>query len=123
VKAKSAIKKSKVHKALKIHTCSESGGNPNSQNDTAKNNVVEKDQAVKVAEDKTVGPEGDPAPQSETLIKDQKVTNEEKQDDMQRDEDDPNAEKKGDPLTGPEVEAKEVYFTLFFYFNLFHIIL
>jgi hypothetical protein len=110
-----------VHKALKIS--SNSDENPNSQDDTAKKNVVEKDQAVKAAEDKIAGPEGDPAPQSETLIKDQNVTDEKKQDGMQRDGDAPNAEKKGDPLTGPEVEAKEVYFALFSNFKFFHIIL
>jgi hypothetical protein len=116
VKVKSAIKKSKVHRALKIHTSSETDGNPNPQSDTAKNIVVEKDQAVKVAQDKTAEPKGDPAPQSETLIKDQQVTDEGKQDDTQQGEDAPNAEN-GDPITGPEVEAKEVYFTIFFNFK------
>jgi hypothetical protein len=112
VREKSATTRTKVHNALKIS--SNSGENPNSQDDTAKKNVVEKDQAVKAAEDKIAGPEGDPAPQSETLIKDQNVTDEKKQDGMQRDGDAPNAEKKEDSLTDPEVEAKEVHFAFIF---------
>jgi hypothetical protein len=110
-----------VHKALKIS--SDSGENPNSQDDIAKGNVVKKDQAVKVVEDRVPRPEDDPKSKSETLIKDQNVIDEMKQDSMQRGGDAPNAEKKGDSLTGPEVEAKEVYFALFSNFNLFHIIL
>jgi hypothetical protein len=117
VREKSAAKRTKVHKALKIS--SDSGENPNSQEGTAKANVVEKDQAVKVAGDKIAGPEDDPKPQSETLIKDQNITDEKKQDGMQRDGDAPNAEKKGDALTGPEVEAKEVFLVLFSNFNFF----
>jgi hypothetical protein len=108
VREKSAAKRTKVHKALKIS--SDSGEIPKSQDDTAKEMVVEKDQAVKVAVDKIPGPEDDPKSQSEALIKDQNVTDEMKQDGMQKGGDAPNAEKKGDSLTNPEVEAKEVYF-------------
>jgi hypothetical protein len=117
VKVKSAIKKSKVHRALKIHTSSESGDNPTLQSDTAKKDVVEQDQTVETAEEETVGPKGDPAPQSETLIKDQKISDEGKQNDQQGNEDAPNTEKENNNLTGPEVEAKEVYFALFSNFN------
>jgi hypothetical protein len=75
--------------------------------------VVEKDQHIKVAEDKIPGPKDDPKPQPEVLIKDQNVTDEIKQDSAQKGGDAPNAEKKGDSLTNPEVENKEVYFILF----------
>jgi hypothetical protein len=112
VKVKSAIKKPKVHRVLKIHTSSESGGNPNSPSGTAKKDMVEQDQTVKAAEDEAAGPKGDPAPQSDTLVKDQKVTDEGKQNDTQKSEDAPNIEKEGDPTTDPEIEAKEVYFIL-----------
>jgi hypothetical protein len=122
VKVKSTIKKSKVHRALKIHTSSESGGNPTPQSDTAKNDVVEQDQTVKTAGEEIAGPKGDPASQSETLVKDQKINDEGKQNDQQGNEDAPNTEKKKENLTVPEVEATEVYFTLFFQFQTFHII-
>jgi hypothetical protein len=117
VKVKSAIKKSTVHRALKIHTSSESGGNPTPQSDTATKDMVEQDQTVTTAEEETAGPKGDPASQSETLVKDQKIDDEGKQNDQQGNEDAPNTEKEKDNFTVPEVEAKEVYFTLFFNFK------
>jgi hypothetical protein len=85
VKVKSAIKKSKVHRALKIHTPSDSGGSPTPQNEIAKNDVVEPDQTVNTEGEATAGPKGD--------------------------------------STVPEVETKEVYFTLVSQFQVFHIIL
>jgi hypothetical protein len=85
VKVKSAIKKSKVHRVLKIHTSSESDGNSTPQNEIAKNDVVEPDQTVNTEGEATAGPKGD--------------------------------------STVPEVETKEVYFTLVSQFQVFHIIL
>jgi hypothetical protein len=117
VKAKPTIKKSKVPRALKIHTSSESGGNLTPRSDTAKNDVVELDQTVKPVGEETAGPKGDPASQLETLVKDRKLDDEGKQNDQQGNEDAPNTEKEKDNLTVPEVEAKEVYFTLFFNFK------
>jgi hypothetical protein len=65
-----------VHKALKIS--SDSGEIPKSQDTlaTAKDNVIEKDQHIEVVEDNIPGTKDDPKPQSESLIKDQDVTNE-----------------------------------------------
>jgi hypothetical protein len=116
-----AIKKAKVPKAIRIHTPSDSGEIPKSQDKptTEKEIVVEKDQHLNVAEDKVPGPKDDPKPQPEPLIKDQKVTDEIKRDSMQKGGDAPNAEQQGDSLTNPEVETKEVYFTLFSNFNFF----
>jgi hypothetical protein len=122
VKVKSAIKKSKVHRALKIHTPSESSDSPTPQNNTAKNDVVEPDQTVKTAGEATAGPKGDPASQSGTLVKDHKIDDEGKQSDKQGNEDAPNTEKEQDNPTVPEVETKEVYFTLVSQFQIFHTI-
>jgi hypothetical protein len=122
VKIKSAIKKSKVHRAIKIHTPSESGGSPTPKNDTAKNDVVEPDQTVNTAGEETAGPKGDSASQSGTLVKDQKVDDEGKQNDQHGNEDAPNTEKEQDNPTVPEVETKEVCFTLVSQFQIFHII-
>jgi hypothetical protein len=76
VREKSAAKRTKVHKALKIS--SDSGEIPKSQDTlaTAKDNVIEKDQHIEVVEDNIPGTKDDPKPQSESLIKDQDVTNE-----------------------------------------------
>jgi hypothetical protein len=111
------IKKSKVPRALKIRTSSESGGNPTPRNDTAKNDVVEQDQTVKLAGEEIAGPKGDPASQLETLVKDRKIDNEGKHNDQQGNEDAPNTDKEKGNFTVPEVEAKEVYSTLFFKFK------
>jgi hypothetical protein len=43
MKVKPAIKKPKVHRALKICTSSESGGNPTPQKNASEKNVVEQD--------------------------------------------------------------------------------
>jgi hypothetical protein len=61
---KSTIKKTKVHKALKIHTPSDSGEIPKPKEDPvpAKEKLVEKDQNIKIAEDKVSGPKEDPLP-------------------------------------------------------------
>jgi hypothetical protein len=112
VKVKSAIKKSKVHRVLKIHTSSESGGNPTPQSDAVMNDVVEQDQNVKAAEEEIAGPKDNPVPHSETLVKDHEVNDEGKHSDTQKNEDAPNTEKEGDPITDPEVETKEVNFIL-----------
>jgi hypothetical protein len=119
MREKSAIKKSKVPKAIRIHTPSDSSEIPKSQDKpaTTKEIVVEKDPHIKVAEDKVPGPKDDPKPQPEPLIKDQNITDEIKRDSMQKGGDVPNAEQQGDSLTNPEVETKEVYFTLFSNFS------
>jgi hypothetical protein len=120
VREKSAIKKTKVHKALKIHTSSDSGEIPKPKENPApeKETLVEKDQPIKVAEDKVSGPKDDPKPQPEPLVEDQDATNEEQQENVQKDgiilkQNAPNSEHKSDSLTNPEVEDKEVYFNLF----------
>jgi hypothetical protein len=112
VKVKSAIKKSKVHRVPKIHTSSESDGNPTPQSDAVMKDVVEQNQNVKATEEETAGPKDNLAPHSEILVKDHKINDEGKQDNAQPNEDAPNAEKNGNPIINPEVEAKEVYFTL-----------
>jgi hypothetical protein len=120
VREKSAIKKTKVHKALKIHTSSDSGEIPKPKENPApeKETLVEKDQNINVVEDKVPWPKENPSPQPEPLVEDSHATNEGKQDDIQKDgailmQDAPNFEQKNDPLTNPEVENKEVYFILF----------
>jgi hypothetical protein len=120
VREKSAPKRTKVHKALKIS--SDSGEISKSQDTlaTAKDNVIEKDQHMEVAEDNIPGTKDDPKPQSESLIKDQDVINEMKQNGTQKGGDAPNVEKEKDSLTDPEVEAKEVYFALFSNFIFSH---
>jgi hypothetical protein len=115
VREKSAPKRTKVHKTLKIS--SDSGEIPKSQDTLAIAKEIEKDQHMEVAEDKIPGTKDDPKPQSESLIKDQDVADETKQDGTKKGGDAPNAEKENDSLTGPEVEAKEVYFALFSNFN------
>jgi hypothetical protein len=81
--------------------------------------LVEKEQNIKVAEDKVSGPKEDPLPQPEPLVEDQNATNEGNQDNVQKDntilmQDSPNSEQKNDSLTNPEVEDKEVYFLFIF---------
>jgi hypothetical protein len=87
VREKSAIKKTKVHKALKIHTSSDSGEIPKPKENPVpeKEKLVEKNQNIKVAEDKVSGPKEDPLPQPEPLVEDQNATNEGNQDNVQKD--------------------------------------
>jgi hypothetical protein len=113
VKVKPAIRKSKAHRVLKIHASSESGGNPSPQHNASKKDVVEQDQTTKTAEEEVDGPQGNPAPHSETLVNDQPITDEGKQDNAQPSENALNAEKNGNPTIDPEVEGKEVCSTLF----------
>jgi hypothetical protein len=112
VRENSAIKKTKVHKALKIHTSSDSGEitKPKENPAPEKETLVEKDQNNNVVEDKVPGLKENPLPQPEPLVQDPNATNEGKQDNLQ---DAPNSEQKNDPLTNPEVENKVVYFILF----------
>jgi hypothetical protein len=126
VREKSTIKKTKVHKALKIHTSSDSGEIPKPKENPApeKKTLVEKDQHINVAEDSVSGPKDDPKPQPEPLVEDQNASNEEQQENVQNDgtilkQDAPNSEQKNDSLTNPEVEDKEVYFILFSNFIFF----
>jgi hypothetical protein len=70
VKVKPAIKKSKVPRALKIHTPSESSDSPTPRNNTENNDVVDPDHTVKTAGEATARPKGNPASQSGTLVKD-----------------------------------------------------
>jgi hypothetical protein len=67
VREKSAIKKTKVHKALKIHTSSDSGEIPKPKETPAqeKEILVEKDQDTNAKGDDVSRPKGDPLPQSE----------------------------------------------------------
>jgi hypothetical protein len=100
VKVKSIAKRPKVHRVLKIHTSSESDGNPTPQKDASEKDVVEQDHTTKTA------------PQPGTLVNDQPINDEGQQDDMQPNKDALNAEEHGNPTTDPEVEAKEVDSTL-----------
>jgi hypothetical protein len=114
---KLVIKKTKVHKALRIHDPSDSGEIPKPQEKPApeKEIVVEQDQNTNVAGNKVSGPKNDPKPQPEPLVEDQDASNEEQQEHVQKDDTNlmqnaPNSEEKNDVLTNPEVEEKEVYF-------------
>jgi hypothetical protein len=112
VKVKSIAKRPKVHRVLKIHTSSESDGNPTPQKDASEKDVVEQDHTTKTAEEGVDEPKGDPAPQPGTLVNDQPINDEGQQDDMQPNKNALNAEEHGNPTTDPEVEAKEVNSTL-----------
>jgi hypothetical protein len=75
---RSAIKKTKVHRVLKIYTSSDSDDilKPKENPASEKEILVEKDQNIKVAEDKVSGSKEDPLPQPEPLVEDQDATNE-----------------------------------------------
>jgi hypothetical protein len=106
VREKSAIKKNKVHKALKIRTSSESGGTPKPEKTLTqdKEGLVEEDQNTTAKGDNDSMPQGDPMPQPKPLIETQNVTNEGNQDKVQEDGNAPNA----------EVKNKEVHFISIF---------
>jgi hypothetical protein len=65
VREKSSVKKTKVHKALELHTSSDSGEipKPTEKPVPEKEIVVEKDQHIKAAEEKVSRPKDDPKPQ------------------------------------------------------------
>jgi hypothetical protein len=109
MKVKSAIKKPKVLRALKIRASSESGGDPTPQTNASENKVVKPDQLTRTSEEQVDGPQGDPAPQSENLVNDEPIIDGGKTDDAQPGNDAPNAEKGGNLQTRLEVEeGKEV---------------
>jgi hypothetical protein len=105
-----------VHKALKIHTSSESGGAPKLKKTQTqvKERLVEGDQNTTAKGDSDSMPKGDPMPQSEPFIEAQNVTNEGNQGQVQKDGNAPNAEQNADSLTNLEVENKEVHFIFIF---------
>jgi hypothetical protein len=107
MKVKSTIKKPKGLRALKIRVSSESGGDPTPQTNASENKVVEPDQLTKTSEEQVDGPQGDPAPHSETLVHDEPIIDGGKTDDAQPGNDAPNAEKGGNPQTSPEVEEEK----------------
>ncbi|WJX77585.1 hypothetical protein P8452_60878 [Trifolium repens] len=107
MKVKSAIKKPKVHRALKIRTSSESGGDPTPQTNASEQNVVEQDQLTKTSAEQVDGPQGNPAPRSETLANDEPINDGGKKDDAQPGNNAPNAEKGGNLQTSPEVEEEK----------------
>jgi hypothetical protein len=121
VREKSAIKKTKVHKALKIHTSSESGeiSKPKETQAQEKEVLVEKDQDTNAKGDDVSGAKEGPLPQPESLVEDHHINDEGKQDDVHRDrtileQGAPNAEKKeNDSLANSEGKDKEVNFVLF----------
>jgi hypothetical protein len=108
MKVKSAIRKPNVLRALKIRTSSESGGDPTPQTNASEKKVVEQDQLTKISEEQVDGPQGNPAPHSETLVNDEPITDGGKKDNAQPGNNAPNAEKGGNPQTSPEVEEREV---------------
>jgi hypothetical protein len=121
MREKSAVKKTKVYRALKIHTSSDSGETPMPKETLApeKEALVEKDQNTSAEGDGASGPKEDPLPGQEPLVEDQNADAEGKQDDVQKDnttlmEDAPNADKKkNDSLTNSDAKDKEVSFILF----------
>jgi type IV secretory pathway VirB10-like protein len=117
VREKSVVKRTKVPRALKIHTPSDSDETPKSKETPVpeKEVLVEKDQDTN-ANDDVSGPKESPLPQPEPLVEDQNATNEGQQDNVQKDnttlmQDAPNAEQKKDTHTNPEARDKEVDFT------------
>jgi hypothetical protein len=120
VREKSAIKKTKVHKALKIHTSNDSAEVPKPTEKPAseKEIVVEQDQNINVAEEGVFGPKETPKPQPEPMVEGQDASTEGQQGHVQKDntnlkQNAPNSEEKNDTLNHSEVEGKEVYFNLF----------
>jgi hypothetical protein len=122
VREKSAIKKTKVHRALKIHTSSDSGEalKPTETPAQEKEILVETDQTTNAEGDSNSGPKENPLPQTKPLVEDQDVANQGTQDNVQKDgttlmQNAPNVGR-NDSLTDPEVENKEVNFIFFFSF-------
>jgi hypothetical protein len=122
VREKSAIKKTKVHKALKIHTSSDSGETlkPTETPAQEKEVLVEKDQTTNAKGDGNSGPKGDPLPQPEPLVEDQNAANEGKQDNVQKDgtilmQDAPNSEQKKD--SSPILRSKTKRYISFLFSN------
>jgi hypothetical protein len=120
VREKSAIKKTKVHKALKIRTSSDSGEGPKPTENPAaeKDIVVEQDQNINVASEEISEPKETPKPQPERMVEGQDASAEGQQGHVQKDstnleQNAPNSEEKTDTLNHSEVEGKEVYFNLF----------
>jgi hypothetical protein len=86
VREKSAIKKTKVHRALKIHTSSDSGEalKPTETPAQEKEILVETDQTTNASGDGNSGPKGDPLPQPKPLVEDQNAVNKGTQDNVQK---------------------------------------
>jgi hypothetical protein len=103
VREKSILKKTTVHKALKIHTPSDNDeiSKPKETPAQEKETLVEKDQNVNVEEDKVSGPKEDPLPQPDLLVEDHSTRNKGKQDAA-------NTEKENDSKTNQEVKDTEV---------------
>jgi hypothetical protein len=108
------IKKTKVLRALKIHTPSDSEESPKPKETPApdKENVVEKGQNTNINKD-APGPKETLSPQPEPMVEDPMATNQGKQDNVQDDgtilmHDAPNAEARDDALNDPGVEGKKV---------------
>jgi hypothetical protein len=121
VREKSSVKKTKVHKELKLHTSSDSGEilKPKEKPVPEKEIVVEKDQHIKAAEEKISGPKDTPKPQPEPMVEGQDASTEEQQEHVQKDGTNlmpnaPNSEEKNDTLPNPEVEDKEVHLNSIF---------
>jgi hypothetical protein len=126
MREKSAVKKTKVHKALKIRTSSESGEGPKpTENPAAETEiVVEQDQNINAAREKVPGPKETPKPQPEPMVKGKDASDEGQQGHVQKDntnleQNAPNSEEKEDTLNHSEVEGKKVYFNLFLNFIFF----
>jgi hypothetical protein len=128
VREKSAIKKAKVHKALKIHTSSDGGEalKPTETPAQGKEILVETDQTTNAEGDSHSGPKENPLPQTKPLVEDQNVANQGTQDNVQKDgptlmRNAPNVGRNNSP-TDPEVEDKEVNFIFFFSFSKLHLL-
>jgi hypothetical protein len=82
VRGKSVIKKSKVHKALKTHTSSDSGVGPKPTEKLAadKDIMIEQDHNISIARDKVPGPKDTDKPQPEPMVEGQDILAEGQQD-------------------------------------------
>jgi hypothetical protein len=118
IREKSVLKKTKVHKALKIHTSGDSNEVPLSKENPApeKEILVEKDQLTSAGWNEVSRPKENPLLEKEPAVEeDQNADAGGKQDDVQKDSttlmaNAPNAEKKNDSLTNSDDKDKEVNF-------------
>jgi hypothetical protein len=121
IREKFVVKKTKVHRALKIHTSGDSNEVPVSKENPAPEMeiLVEKDQLTSAGGNEVSEPKEDPFPEKEPVVEeDQNADVGGKQNDVHKDNttlmaDSPNAEKKNVSLTNSDDKDKEVNFIFF----------
>jgi hypothetical protein len=122
MREKSAIKKTKVPKALKIHTPNDSdeAPSPKEKPTPSRETLVEKDHVTSAASNGASGPKESPLPEKEPVVEeDQNGKAGDQQDGWKKGSltfaaNAPNAKGIDDSLTNPDGKDKEVNFTFSF---------